>query len=195
MDEITKFRITGALIWFALIFFLVPAWYNNPVDYAKVNGQWHADLDDDIDALIAQERALQSGAKREEEKVEVVQQVESSESRTPRSETRVEQSASQSVSQRSASSSSSVPSAIDGETGWFVRLVSYRSEASAQALWQRLDNKGYQASVGEFNSGGQPVYTVRVGPYARRAQALDVKDILDAHFRTDSAVIEVTQPD
>lgn len=35
MDELTKYRITGAVIWLALLIILVPSWYANPVDYEK----------------------------------------------------------------------------------------------------------------------------------------------------------------
>lgn len=35
MDELTKYRITGAVIWLALLVILVPSWYANPVDYEK----------------------------------------------------------------------------------------------------------------------------------------------------------------
>lgn len=35
MDEITKYRITGAIIWLALLIIIVPSWYSFPVDYQQ----------------------------------------------------------------------------------------------------------------------------------------------------------------
>lgn len=35
MDEITKYRITGAVIWLTLLIVFVPGWYSDPVDYQQ----------------------------------------------------------------------------------------------------------------------------------------------------------------
>jgi cell division septation protein DedD len=35
VDEVTKYRITGAVIWLALLIIFVPSWYSHPVDYQQ----------------------------------------------------------------------------------------------------------------------------------------------------------------
>ena len=50
MDELTKYRITGAVIWLALLILLVPSWYANPVDYEKAQPWLYSTSDDSIPA-------------------------------------------------------------------------------------------------------------------------------------------------
>ncbi|HEY9017464.1 SPOR domain-containing protein [Thiomicrospira sp.] len=46
MDELTKYRITGAVIWLALLIMLVPSWYANPVDYEKAQPWLYSSSDE-----------------------------------------------------------------------------------------------------------------------------------------------------
>lgn len=50
MDELTKYRITGAVIWLALLILLVPSWYANPVDYEKAQPWLYSTSDNSIPA-------------------------------------------------------------------------------------------------------------------------------------------------
>lgn len=39
MDEISKYRLTGAFIWLLLLVVLVPSWYNSPVNFKPAGHQ------------------------------------------------------------------------------------------------------------------------------------------------------------
>lgn len=63
MDELTKFRITGAVIWLALLIILVPSWYANPVDYEKAQPWLYSSSNDvpSVEDEVAAKADSQSG--------------------------------------------------------------------------------------------------------------------------------------
>lgn len=56
-------------------------------------------------------------------------------------------------------------------SGYIVQVTALRQRDEAQALAKRLGQKGYQAFVLDPQKGTTPLYRVRVGPYAQRAEA------------------------
>lgn|GEM_PF-1623008 len=213
MDEVTKYRMTGAIIWLTLLILIVPSWYSDPVDYAQVQ-PWLAPVDDTLTPLVepkSEVKTLSNNMPPAPTKQVLVTHIvptpPTSESPAPEStpalkpkpapqqETKVVESpVSANVSPPVISKQASAPvTTPKQEVQWYVRLVSYQSKSMADQLLQRLQKAGYQASIGQFSSANQPIYSVRVGPYASQQKANAHKQALDKQFNTQSLVIEVRE--
>ena len=187
MDKLTKNRLTGAVIWLGALIWLVPQWYANPVDYPKLvfSGTKAAvdNLDDiDFDRLVSKPLASEIAAQSD-----VSTGVESSSTATPRPE--VSRPANTS-GPATAQLAEPVVAEIT-QPGFYVRLISYQNPDSALRLEQRL-KPHYPVSIGSFTTSSGRFYTVRVGPYDRRAQAERVKAILDVELRVESIILDRT---
>jgi cell division septation protein DedD len=66
-----------------------------------------------------------------------------------------------------------------GTTGsqWVVQVVSGTSRASAESLAAKLKSKGYEAFISEYPQGASQ-YRVRIGTFAKKAEAQVVADRL-----------------
>ena len=63
------------------------------------------------------------------------------------------------------------PSPAPVASGWVVQAGAFGQEANAIALRDRLRKAGHTAFVERIKVSGDAVYRVRVGPYAKRAEA------------------------
>ena len=63
------------------------------------------------------------------------------------------------------------PSPAPVASGWVVQVGAFGQEANAIALRDRLRKTGHTAFVERIKVNGDAVYRVRVGPYAKRAEA------------------------
>lgn len=72
------------------------------------------------------------------------------------------------------------PAATVSSTGisYFVQVGAFRSQADAEAQRAKLAMLNQQARVTEREQNGRPVFRVRVGPFAQRAQAEQVQSTL-----------------
>jgi DedD protein len=66
--------------------------------------------------------------------------------------------------------------ASDSESGsepgeWIVQVGSFRRQANAEVLRDKLKSGGFDAFVETAEAGTGPVYRVRIGPHARRDEA------------------------
>jgi cell division septation protein DedD len=64
-------------------------------------------------------------------------------------------------------------------TGYFVKVVAYRTKAEADRMAVRLSNKGYVAYVTPVTGKGAALYSVRVGKFSTRQEAEAVKRRLE----------------
>jgi DedD protein len=73
-----------------------------------------------------------------------------------------------------------VPGGADpAATGYFVKVVAYRTKAEADRMTARLSAKGYAAYVTPVTSKGAALYSVRVGKFPTRQDAEAAKRRLE----------------
>ena len=71
---------------------------------------------------------------------------------------------------------------VDGKpavTGYFLKVVAYRTKAEADRMAARLSTKGYTAYVAPVTSKGAALYSVRVGTFPTRPDAEAAKRRLE----------------
>ncbi len=82
--------------------------------------------------------------------------------------------------------------AADRAGGWAVQVVAYSKRADADRLRDKLRAAGFDGYVDDVKSGGQTLWRVRVGPQARRSDALSVQKRLKGKFpRLNGVVVSV----
>ncbi|MDO4591466.1 MAG: SPOR domain-containing protein [Comamonadaceae bacterium] len=90
-----------------------------------------------------------------------------------------------------AAASASAPAANDG-FNYFVQAGAFRSKTEADAQRAKLAMLGWEARISEREQNGRTVFRVRVGPFAKRGDAEQLKQRLDA-AGVDSALVRVQQ--
>jgi cell division protein FtsN len=80
--------------------------------------------------------------------------------------------------------------ADSGAFDYFVQAGAFRSQAEADAQRAKLAMLGWEARVSEREQSGRTVFRVRVGPFAKRDDAEDLKGKLAA-AGVDSALVRV----
>ena len=203
MDEVSKFRLTGAVIWLGLLVVIVPIWYSNPVNFSP-------DSEQKVDSnhaqpLVYQAYLLPNKSKEGQEhpgqspianelkpqKIEqntfndeselsqkpLVDAVPYTNLKTPIRE------ADKTVSQ---SLISKRPEVKPGQ--WLLMIYASNSIKDANKVLGRLDDK-YDVWIKEFPSTNS--YSVRIGPYQSRTQAEKDKRKIDRAINTQSKIVQV----
>ena len=78
---------------------------------------------------------------------------------------------------KAAAAKQAAPVASDG-VSYFVQVGAFRNQADAEAQRAKLAMLNQQARVTEREQNGRPVFRVRVGPFAQRAQAEQAQSTL-----------------
>ena len=78
---------------------------------------------------------------------------------------------------KAAAAKQAAPVASDG-VSYFVQVGAFRNQADAEAQRAKLAMLNQQARVSEREQNGRPVFRVRVGPFAQRAQAEQAQSTL-----------------
>ncbi|MFN3375801.1 MAG: SPOR domain-containing protein [Burkholderiaceae bacterium] len=73
---------------------------------------------------------------------------------------------------------------------YFVQAGAFRTQADADAQRAKLAMMGWEARVSELEQNGRPVFRVRVGPFAKRDDAEQLKEKL-ADAGVDSNLVRV----
>jgi len=73
---------------------------------------------------------------------------------------------------------------------YFVQAGAFRTQADADAQRAKLAMLGWEARVSEREQSGRPVFRVRVGPFAKRDDAEQLKEKLDG-TGVESALVRV----
>jgi cell division septation protein DedD len=168
MDELTKYRITGALVWLGLLIFIVPNWYSDPVDYVKSQQVFKIETftqSEGLDKTVKSSLSEPVVVPIEDKAPAVTHPV----SLPPLN---LEKHQTEPIGQ------------------WLVRLVSYSNIQSANRMVDQLAGR-YQATIGDFSTQDRRIYSVRVGPFDSLAQAQQAKNTLDAEFNIDAVVVRV----
>jgi cell division septation protein DedD len=161
MDEVSKYRLTGTVIWLMLLVFLVPIWFGEPVHF-KPEGYIPAEksaerplvkpalasLDDKLHPVVALKQAVS---------VSEVKKVAPDTVKTPKKQ-------------------------------WLVRIIAYKNIQDANELLGRLE-MDYDVMIKTFESSG--MHSVRVGPYASKAKAEQAKQKLDKMLHTQAEIVQL----
>lgn len=199
-----KHRLTGAFVWLGLLVIVVPIWYNNPVNFNPEAEQASPERNQktlvaDKPFLIPEPRGSEQTAANAE-KAESVSAPEPDVAlpRKPSSTAASASKESANVSRPSSETaeakpqaptkvaSNSVETADESESEWIIRLVAYRHKDMADGLHERL-KYDYEAYVKYFPDSRY--YSVRVGPYASKQQALKDQKRLDGLLRIQSQLV------
>ena len=88
-----------------------------------------------------------------------------------------------------AAKTAAAQTASDGFS-YFVQAGAFRAKIDADAQKAKLAIQGWEARISEREQNGRTVFRVRVGPFAQRAEAEQIKHKLDS-AGIDSALIRV----
>ena len=220
MDELTKYRITGAVIWLALLIILVPSWYANPVDYEKAQPWLYSSHDDSVSPTAKMDNQSNQSTSNKLDDISVIRsnkkpesevspslgrdiQTDASPSTAPSKPTQAKQLVESKKQQDNAENSGNstatgssqdikepIPPSEDKSPAWLVRVASYNSIESANRTLGVLEMR-YTVTIGDFSTKTQKIYTVRVGPFASLQEAEDAKTELDKELVTNSAIVQI----
>lgn len=207
MDELTKFRITGAIIWLALLILLVPSWYSDPVIYEQPHSFEQPKLDK-ISVSPVQtpkiEQPTTTPPPKEQPKHNAVIKLDEPKKVEPKTDlppkpqpvlvedTKPLEAAKPVKEPTTTKASAEQPKPIDNlnQEAWLVRVASFNSIEAANKLLSTLEVR-YQVTIGDFSNANRKVYSVRVGPYYSFSDALQAKQALDEELSTDAVVVKI----
>ncbi len=187
MDDLSKYRLTGAFLWLLLLVILVPSWYGNPVNFHPDGHQniivkGERPLVKHIYELPVQAQAVQKQAEIQSsplvnsqatDKDAIVKSIQVSQNRMTDNK---------SVSNESKEMEQSI------SLQWLVRITAYKDIKKANDLLGRLESN-YPVWIKEFKTSG--TYSVRTGPYLSKAKAEQDKQKLDKMLRTNAEVVQL----
>jgi cell division septation protein DedD len=175
MDELTKYRLTGAIVWLGMLILIVPSWYGDPVDYVKDQSLFSIES---VTGTVPVDSMPVKPA---------VQNTHRPSLDVPNLPS-VSSAATVSLSVPDKSVESVEPIEPIGQ--WVVRLASYSNIQSANRMVDQLGSR-YQATIGDFSTSDRRIYSVRIGPFDRLNTALEAKKELDAEFNIDALVVKI----
>lgn len=199
MDELSKYRLTGAIIWLVMLVIAVPIWFGEPVGFKP---------DGTVTQPIVSERPLvehafvlpetkkpvqpkepvvdQKVIEKVIEKVAVKPTVASAGEKTVTTKVQPV-----SVAEKIQPVKSSVkPEVEQTEQKWIVRIIAYKKIESANDLLGRLEDD-FEITIKSYDNRG--VHSVRAGPYISKVKAEQAKRKLDKMLRTNSEVVKYSE--
>lgn len=81
-----------------------------------------------------------------------------------------------------------VAESVEATANWIVQVGSFASRENAVAMVTRLKKGKLKAFMRDFNSNGDTIYRVLVGPFVRQTEADDAKRTIDRRFQVKSFV-------
>lgn len=185
-QTVLKYRLMGAIFWLGLLVIIVPIWYSNPVNFDPVK-QEEAAVKKSVliekPFVLPQHQTSGTIANEELSFSEDEQTVTASE----KTEAIVQQKNTVSNKKKRVEADKTA----DAESyEWIIRLVAYRKKELAEALQQRL-KYDYEAFIKHFPENNY--YSVRVGPYASKAEAEKDQQRLDRVLRIQSELVKFKQ--
>ncbi len=204
MDELTKYRVTGAIFWLALLILLVPSWYSDPVVYDQPHSFEQSKVEDtghssstpvqapkpEVPVALPQVKISKQdqAIKLEESKLPEPKPVQVEKKAEIETAVDAEPSKVTDVVKQSKPSADKTDNL--NQAAWLVRVASFNSIEAANKLLATLEMR-YQVTIGDFSSADRKVYSVRVGPYYRFDEALQAKQALDEELSTDAVVVKI----
>jgi cell division septation protein DedD len=197
MDEVSKYRLTGAVIWLLLLLILVPGWYSHPVNFQPLGHQVESTTAERPLVEHVYELPLQSQQKPVEIHRQPLTNQQAIKTRAlsatlsePNKETYIapRQKAPKIMPDKSVKSVNTVNDDKSNQKQWIVRITAYKDIKKANQLLGRLETN-YEVWIKEFKKS--EIYSVRTGPYITKAKAEQDKRKLDKMLRTNAEVVQL----
>lgn len=201
MDEISKFRLTGAAIWLLLLIIVVPSWYSNPVNF-NPDSELGAEIKStepvvyqqyvlpvkDKPVADVQPQVSHPDKKQSHQQPEVVlPKVESQEPGVVEKKAVIKPAVKQAANRAiKPSTALGNPEPKTGE--WLLMIYGSKDIKAANRVLGLLDDK-YEVWIKEFPKSNS--FSVRTGPYKSRAAAERDKTKIDKAIRTHSQIVQV----
>jgi len=163
MDEVSKYRLTGAIIWLVLLVVFVPIWFGEPVHFKPDH---YVSSDQSAERPLVKLEHDQSGV--------VLSPVV-----TPSEQKKITKSVSQEKVRVNEGS----------KKQWIVRVIAYQNIKDANELLGRLE-VDYEVMIKTFEKSGW--HSVRVGPYFLKSEAEQAKQKLDKMLHIQAEVVQRT---
>lgn len=198
MDEISKFRLTGAAIWLLLLVIVVPSWYSNPVNFNPdseteaefkstepvVYQQYVLPVKDEPIADIEQPFIKPVNKASDRQESEMVTTAAKETKPTMIESEKVVKATAKSTLIKSVGTGNPEPKA--GE--WLLKVYGSKDIKAANRVLGLLDDK-YEVWIKEFPKAKS--FSVRTGPYKTRSEAERDKRKIDKAIRTHSVIVQV----
>ncbi len=201
-----RIRMIGAIFWAVLLVYLIPQWFQHPVEFSpngmKPSGVVIASTDSAQATTVANNSTANGMAEQRSELY-----IDKPLTTTPPpadparvhalnqpvtiKEAQVDQQGRLTIAsaERRLAMSPAPPTAADGQ--YWVQIATYQVENIALETQQKIRAQGF---IGRIITGknkkGQIIYLLRVGPYKSQADANQAKAIIDAALKTKSMVLK-----
>jgi cell division septation protein DedD len=204
--EPLRIRMIGAIFWAVLLVYLIPLWFQHPVEFSpdgmKPSGVVVASTDSAQATTVGNDStATSTGEQRSElyidkpltttpppadpEKVQALNQP------LMIKEAQVDQQGRLTIAsaERRLAMSPAPPTAADGQ--YWVQIATYQVESIALETQHKIRAQGFVGRISMAkNKKGNTIYLLRVGPYKSQADANQAKAIIDAALKTKSMVLK-----
>ncbi len=188
MESSLKRRVVGALVLIALAVIIVPAWLDGSARHLRDETAFVVPLPPVTQVSSPEPEAIglplpiADGTIAEAPENAVKKLVPIETPQTAAAEA-VSDGGAQAAKPENAGGTSS-----DALATWIVQVGSFASEPNALAMVERLREGGLAAFKRDFNSNGEIVHRVLVGPYIRQSEADNVKKTIDDKYQLKSFV-------
>jgi cell division protein FtsN len=203
-----RLRMIGAIFWAVLLIYLIPKWFQHPVDFSPdgmkptgVVASAESSVVSSSQAVATDPLAAPKPAERSELYIEQPlttkpppadpQRVQSLSQPISIQEAQVDQQGRLSIASAESrlARSPAPPTAADGR--YWVQVATYKGEKVALETQQKLRAQGFVGRLSvDKNKQGNPIYVLRIGPYKSSADANQAKAIVDAAFKTKGLVLK-----
>jgi len=185
-QTVLKYRLTGAIFWLGLLVIIVPIWYSNPVNFDPAK-QEETPVKKSV--LIEKPFVLPQGQGHQATDKTELDSL-SGQSVAPDVQEASEQTQTDKEYLHTKNDVINKKTVNVESYKWIIRLVAYRKKDLAEALQQRL-KYDYEAFIKHFPENNY--YSVRVGPYASKAEAVKDQQRLDRILRVQSELVKFKQ--
>lgn len=204
-DQALRYRLTGAFVWLGLIILVVPIWYNNPAQFDPEDAGGATGTQQTSKRVIGSQAGEKNGhdllsandavATASSKKSGVSPAASAPEPKTAQgsgsnavSETDTRQTALDKQASLEKNHSATIkPSSEAVNERWIIRVAAFHKKDDAEALEQRL-KYDYETFIKYFPSSRY--YSVRIGPYDSKNQAIKDQQRLNRILRIRSELVK-----
>lgn len=203
-----RIRMIGAIFWAVLLVYLIPQWFQHPVEFSpdgmKPSGVVVAAADAAASSSVNNHDTTQATSSSDQRSELYIDKpltttpppadparVEALNQPLSIKEAQVDQQGRLSVAsaERRLAMSPAPPTAADGH--YWVQIATYQLEHIALETQQKIRAQGFVGRISTAkNKKGNTIYLLRVGPYKSQADANQAKAIVDAALKTKSMVLK-----
>jgi cell division protein FtsN len=201
-----RIRMIGAIFWALLLVYLIPQWFQHPVEFSpdgmKPTGAVVASKDLVPVTTTANEATAVTGLAEQRSELYIDKpltttpppadpaRVQALNQPLMIKEAQVDQQGRLSVAsaERRLAMSPAPPTAADGQ--YWVQIATYQVEHIALETQQKIRAQGFVGRITTAkNKKGNTIYLLRIGPYKSQTDANQAKSIVDAALKTKSVVL------